>query len=241
MIFLLAMTSALGMYDVMVKSFQVKENAMGQQQGVRVGFDEIIADMQLAGLNHNPATPETSLAGGGFDTVTTGNDEIVAFVLSKPDGSSSGSLVFAADVAQVPRDGVVESITIPAVAVVQDGPPYTLYRVTLNNDIGTWGSSGFAVRTPLIENVKSLTFRYFDSKGAELTAPGGAETSASVATRSKIRRIQVDVVGLTRDPDLDFRDLSDTSPATRMYRKFGLTGEVTPRNLGRAGIRDLAQ
>jgi hypothetical protein len=160
-------------------------------------------------------------------------------VLAKPDGSSTGTFDVSADVAQVPRDGVVESIAIPGVAAVQNQPPYTLYRITLNNDTSTWGSAGFFVRTPLIENVASLSFRYFDANGVELTSPGGAETATAKGNRSTIRRIQVDVVGLTRDPDMNWRDNADPNPGTRPFRKFRLTGDVTPRNLGRAAIRDL--
>jgi hypothetical protein len=272
LITVLAMTVALAMYDVVAKSFHKDEDVTEQQQGVRIGFDAMIADLQLAGLNYNPdgsatrpdeqiegafgaglvfradfdgrdastaAIPEASLAGGGSDTVSIGNDEIVAFALSKPGSSHPGSFTFSADVAEVPRNGVVETVTIPGVAIVQDEPPYTLYRITLNNDIATWGSGDFLVWTPVMENVASLAFRYFDANGTELTSIGGAETTAAIGTRSKIRRIQVDVVGLTRNPERVWRDPADPNPLTSPFRKFRLTGDVTPRNLGRAGARDL--
>jgi hypothetical protein len=193
--------------------------------------------------------PEASLAGGAFDTVSVGNDEIVAYILAKPDGSSSGMLTFDADVKDAPRDGNVETVGISGVALVHDDPPYNLYRISLNNDTGTWGSDGFAVRTLVAENIRSLTFRYFDGSGNLLNSTfdlatasddiGGGEAASQLLRRSSIRRIEVDLVGLTRDPDLGWRDPRDSDPATRAHRKFELRGDVTLRNGGMVGLQDL--
>jgi hypothetical protein len=51
--------------------------------------------------------------------------------------------------------------------------------------------------------------------------------------------MEVDIEGLTRDPDLGWTDATDTNPATQAHRKFRLHGEVAPRNLGRRGLQDL--
>ncbi|MBI4161946.1 MAG: prepilin-type N-terminal cleavage/methylation domain-containing protein, partial [Acidobacteria bacterium] len=196
----------------------------------------------------NNVTPETALQ-GAFNTVTTGNSEIVTFALGKPDGSGGVDLIFQADVQESARDGDVEEVRIPAVHLDQGAPPYTLYRITLNNDetdYGTW--SAFAVKQPVADNIKSLTFRYFDSAGNQLNAfdltqtaddIGGDEAAADVATRASIRRIEVDLVGLTPDPDLDFVDGTDAIAATRNYRKFRLTTDVVSQNLGLVGMPDL--
>lgn len=184
--------------------------------------------------------PEQTLGGAGsaFNTVSTGNDEIRAYVLAKPGAASGDLLQFAADVGQAVRDGSVEPVTIDNVALTHDSPPYTLYRMTLNNDAATCCSGGFVVRTPVVENVRSLRFRYYDHAGNELTPPGGAENPDSIATRGAIRRVGVEIEALTRDPDLHWFDTNDPDPATRSYRKFRLAGDVTPRNLGKAGIKD---
>jgi prepilin-type N-terminal cleavage/methylation domain-containing protein len=194
-------------------------------------------------------TPESTLDGGTFLTVSTGNDEIVAYVLAKEDGSSTDTLSFLADVEEAQRDGDVETINIPNVALVHDDPPYTLYRVTFNDDT-TFGGSGFIEKTPLIDNVQSMSFRYYNQVGNQINTAfdlttiaediGGAESAATVATRGSIRRIGIEVVGLTRDADLDWFDPDDTNPNTRRYQKFPLNGDVTPRNLGMVGIQDLA-
>ena len=208
---------------------------------IRADFDG--ADPTLA------TTPEVSLSGGAFDTVSVGNDEIVAYVLAKPDGSSKGTLVFEADVMDVPRDGRVETIRIPDVALVQNDPPYNLYRISLNNNTGTFGSDRFAVRTLLAENIRSLTFRYYDASGNLLNGTfdlttaaddiGGSETASRLLLRSSIRRIEVDLVGLTRDPDLGWADPRDADPDTRDHRQFALKGDITLRNGGLVGIEDL--
>jgi hypothetical protein len=195
------------------------------------------------------ATPETAFAGGAFDCVSTGNDEIVAYVLAKPDGSSADTLVFSADVKDSPRDGIVEAVSIPNVALVQDDPPYTLYRITLNNDVTSWGSAAFVVRTALIDNVRSLTFRYYDRARNSINATfnlsstaddiGGGEAVTTRRLRSSISRIEVDLVGLTREPELDWLDPEDPDPETRSYRKFQLRGDITPRNRRLVGVPDV--
>ena len=195
-------------------------------------------------------TPETDLAtGGSFLAVSTGNDEIVAYFLAKPDGSSSDTLSFDADISS-PRDGTRETVSIDNVAMVHSDPPYTLYRATLNNDGGTFGSDGFVTRTPLIENVYAMNFRYLNQTGVQANAAfdlagtaddiGGDDVTDAISTRAGIRRVIPQVVGLTRDPDLDYVDASDPIVATRKLRKFPLTGDITPRNLGLIGIRDIA-
>jgi prepilin-type N-terminal cleavage/methylation domain-containing protein len=177
--------------------------------------------------------PEGSLGlGGTFANVTTGNDEIVAYVLAKPDRSSSDALRFDADVRGVPRDGLVEAVTIRDVALAQDDPPYTLYRVTVRPD------STRTVRSPVIEHVRSLHFTYYDGAGNAIDPPGGADEEAARRSRASIRRIHVALEGLVRDPDPHWRDPRDPLPSTRRHRKFRLAGDVTPRNLDLVGMRD---
>ncbi|MGH2651485.1 MAG: PilW family protein, partial [Actinomycetota bacterium] len=118
--------------------------------------------------NDNNVTPEAALK-GSFNTVTTGNSEIVTFALGKPDGTGGVDLIFHADVQESARDGDVEEVRIPGVHLAQAAPPYTLYRITLNNDETDYGSwSDFAVQQPVADHIKSLTFRYFDSAGNQL-------------------------------------------------------------------------
>lgn len=279
-----AVVIALTVYDLSRKSFKRGENLTEQQQGVRIAFDRMSADLRMAGYNYNPdgasnrtdeqieaaydtavvvrgdydaedpvdsTTPESALVGGAFLSVSTGNDEIVAYVLAKDDGTSPGTLRFRADISS-PRDGVEELISVPNVAMVQDDPPYTLYRVTFNNDSTTFGGASFVVRTPLIDNVYSMNFRYFNQVNVQqnnvfdLTSVaediGGLDTGTRRTERASIRRIGLELTGLTPEPDpgFDWVDADDPYPATEKHRKFDLASDVTPRNLGKIGVQDIA-
>jgi type II secretory pathway pseudopilin PulG len=184
-------------------------------------------------------TPEASLAGGPFHNVSTGNDEIVAYVLSKPDGTGPDTIIFQADVKEPVRDGRVEPVSISNVVLNPTSPPYTLYRVTFNNDSSTYGGSGFVVRTPVVENVQNMSFVYKGTGGefrdGSATIP---ETPEAKEARSGLTLVHVSLVGMTRQQDLNYTDPGDT--ATPHFRKFELQGDVTPRNMRFKGIQDLS-
>jgi hypothetical protein len=279
-VLLIAVSCALTLYDRVWDSFKQGENAAEQQQGVRIAFDRIGSDLQMAGFNHNPdgdparpdeqieaaydtaiviradfdardatrsAVPEAALAAGAFDVVSTGNDEILVYFLAKPDGSSTDVLTFSADLREASRDGGLETVQISNVALVQDDPPYTLFRATLSNDPSDWGSDDFVERTPLAEDIGSLTFRYFDESSGQINAVfdldgtaddiGGSEST--VAARASIHGVEVSLLGLSPDPDPDWVDPSDTNFSTRRFRKFRLASTIVPRNLGMVGIKDV--
>ena len=268
----LAGTVALVLYESARESFKLGDNLTEQQQVVRIAYDELAGDLRLAGLNSNPdgdktrpdeqielaaATaivfradfdaddpvasvfPEEDLAdtgsGAKFKTVSTGNDEIVAYVLASADSSETAS--FDADLLPSVRDGSVEAIDIEDVALTQDDPPYTLYRVTFDE-------TGAGLRTPVIDNVRFLNFRYFDGAGEELAPAGGMDDAAGLgrSARASIRRIGIEIEGLTRDAYVGWVDPHDPVPGPLgrgQYRKFSLAGDVTPRNLGMFGVKDL--
>lgn len=200
---------------------------------IRADFDYETADAN---------TPESTLGGPSmhFGTVSTGNDEIVTYALAKPSGTGGSTLNFEADVAAVPRDGSVEAVSIPNIEMDpnQPNPPYTLYRIILKP--GGSALSNMGEKVPIADDVKSLKFTYYDASGTQLTTMvGGMDTPANIAARKKIARIAVSVVGMTHDPDLAYVDPTDTNPASRKYRKFQLSSDVSPRNLGFVGVADL--
>ena len=210
--------------------------------------------------------PESSIK-GVYNVTSTGNDEIVAYVLAKSGWTGGATLTFNADIDNPtrttisylgnnisvgPRNGITEPVRLGNVALVQSDPPYTLYRVTLNNDMAAYVSganptaAGFFVKQPVADNIKSMRFRYYDDQ-ENLVSPdtpgdasddiGGAD--AGVATRARIRRIVVELVGMTSDPDINYTDPAEASTSsTAHYRKFELVSDVTPENLGRSGMQD---
>jgi hypothetical protein len=186
--------------------------------------------------------PEQTLGGAGaaFLAVSTGNDEIVSYVLAKEDGSSGDTLEFGADVGDLRRDGTIESVAIGRVDLTQLDPPYTLYKLVLENDPSGCCGDSFARRIPIVDNVRSLRFRYWDRAGVEITTlPEGEETDAARAARGSIRRVGIEIEALTRDSDPHWYDANDPDPETQRFRKFRLEEEVAPPNLGRSAIKDL--
>jgi prepilin-type N-terminal cleavage/methylation domain-containing protein len=197
------------------------------------------------------ATPETTLKGAVYNVVSTGNDEIVTYALAKPGNSGPtgpDTLTLTLD-PDKPRSKSVKTVTIPNVSLVQNNPPYTLYRITLADVSGSFPSSPQAstnfIYEPVADNIKTMTFQYWPDSGAQLgpNTPaasgddiGGADVNS--VTRSKIRKITVALVGMTPNPDMDYVDASDAT-ATTHYRKFDLQSEVNPENLGRTGIKDI--
>jgi prepilin-type N-terminal cleavage/methylation domain-containing protein len=194
------------------------------------------------------ATPEASLPGTVYNLVSTGNDEVVTYVLAKPGPVGPDTLTLRLDTDR-PRTRTVKTVTIPNVALVQNSPPYTLYRVTLADVAGAYPSSPQAssafVFEPVADNIKSMTFQYWPDAGSQLGANtpansaddiGGGDTA--ILTRSKIRRITVNLVGMTQDDDLDYVDASDAT-ATTHYRKLDLQSDVNAENLGRTGVKDI--
>lgn len=272
-ILLVALAGSLALYDATGDSFKQGERAAELQQGLRIALETIGTDLRMAGFNVNPdgdpsrpdeqieaaygtaivirtdfdGALEPALAGGAFESVSTGNDEVVAYVLAKPDGSSADTLIFEADLQNVPRDGEVETVSVGQVALVHDRMPHTLYRVTFSNDTSLWGTQDFAVRQVLAENIGWMRFRYYDALGALILPPpefgvpdddlGGSEIGAP--QRRRIRRIEVELRGLALDSDPSWSDQADANPQTQRFHKFTLTSTILPRNLGLAGIKDV--
>lgn len=217
------------------------EGAWDTAVTVRGDFDR---EDPTASLN-----PESALAGTVYNSVSTGNDEIVTYVLSKPGLASTGTMDLWLDVDK-PRVKTVKQVTIPKVALIQDNPPYTLYRVTLADVNGTFptapqASSNF-IYEPVADNIKSMTFQYYDDGGTLISpntptnpADDIAGTAANQTTRARIKRISINLVGMTKDPDMDYVDATDANAATQAYRKFDLSSDVNPENLGKSGIKDV--
>lgn len=219
------------------------EGAWGGAILVRADYDAV----DPSGLASDPE----SFIPGVFNTCSTGNDEVVGYVLRKPDGSGGSSITFDADVhsavlktsplyGQVAeRDNVAETVTIPAVAVTQSAPPYTLYKVSLSNAAADYGTAGFVRLVPVADNIWSMKLTYHDESGAVISAPGGADTTAAREARDRISRVAIEIVGMAAQPDADYTDPADPSLATRHYRKFSLASEATVRNKGLFGLADL--
>ncbi len=191
---------------------------------------------------------ETNLETAQFPIVTTGNDEIVTYALVSANGSNPDTVSFYADVNNggspsrtcYPGGNAERLISIPGVDLSNNNPPYTLYRFTLND-------AGAVVRTPLADNIRSLSFLYYmdvaatqpltDTTGAVNQNIGGGgqynpnAPTASIAgrvTRGKIRAVRVRLMGMNANKDANF---ADTSPANGIMDTTGaLTSDTIAPN-----------
>lgn len=225
--------------------------------GVRANFDyETDLGQCVAAGAQCENGRETGYESDAFPVVTTGNDEIVVYALRPVNVPGGGlpQLTFFADMAKPrrvnPGTGRTEdTINLPRVYDPCVGgcnnPPYTLYRISFTDANGI----NF-VETPLAENIRSMTFRYFRDMAAtdEITtlpdgagAYNGASPNATVAgrdTREEIRAVRINLIGMAPQPDRDFTDAADA--VAPQYRKYQLETLIVPRNIGRHGMREFS-
>lgn len=200
-------------------------------------------------------------SGGRFPIVTTGNDEIVTYALVSRSGNNAAnqnSIRFFADVhvksgnparLGYPGGSAEREITIPGVDFTNQYPPYTLMRYTLD-------ASGNPVATALADNIRSMTFSYWQDYAAKepltdianvkiddfttvagLGAYNPAAPTALVAQRlirGKVRAVTATIVGMSPQPDRDYTNPADT--VAKNYRQYELQSTIVGRNLGMKGI-----
>jgi len=264
---------------------QVKDNTVIWQEDGTLQYQQPDEQVEYAGIsaiairanfNYETATGackdattpcengrEPKLQTTPFPVVTTANNEIVAYAL-KPvkwaSGETADDLVFYADTA-IPReanpsdDGKEAKITITGVDLCANGcksPPYNLVRYTIQDD-GTPDSG-----TILAENIRSMSFRYFNSTNAnaltDVTAideikgnaiPNGDgqydgskpnEEIVGRDTRATIRSIELTLAGMNAYPESTYTHPTDT--VAPHYRQLELKSLVVPRNIGRRGMKE---
>ncbi|HPR65145.1 MAG TPA: prepilin-type N-terminal cleavage/methylation domain-containing protein [Thermoanaerobaculia bacterium] len=238
--------------------------------------DAMRPDEQLEGIwpgaivfraNYDPSNDETKNDSAPtyidkndplFSVVTTTNEEIHAFVLSKdPSQALAGSnekIEFWADTSK-PRDATLttmanqEKITISNISLTQSKPPYTLYLVTFPDA----DEPSTPVFTPLASNIFSMKFTYFDQWGVDPTHEidpmnydGNEVTGLESDTARKargyifnsgtdtpfVKNVVVELTGMVSRPDGDYVDPQDTNNDTKHYRKYTLSGTVQMFNIG---------
>jgi len=227
------------------------EYAWHSAMTIRGNFNYDIPDD--ATLEYYEHGREGALETPQFPVVTTGNDEIVTYVMhsDKPGAANSDSVTYFADVnnggaqsrTAYPGGNAERAITISNVDLSNANPPYTLLRVTLD-------SEGHEVRTPLADNIRSLAFEYYqdpqgqvalkDTDGDPIVDVGGEgafdPASPSTAnnvdrlTRKNIRAVKVTLIGMNAAEERTYNDPGDT--IAPHYRKMTLSTTIVPRNLG---------
>lgn len=223
--------------------------------GIRANFDyEFDLGNCIAAGAECQNGRETGYESDAYPLVTTGNDEIVIYALRPVTPPSGGlpQLSFFADMSK-PRSVSIgsgaaeEEIELPRNYDPCTGgcnnPPYTLYRITFEDDDGV-----SFVETPVAENIRSMQVRYFRDAAAtdEITvlpdgagAFDGSDPYATVAgrdLRGEVRSIRLNLVGMNPQPDGSYTDPTDA--VAPRHRKYQLETLIVPRNIGRHGMKE---
>ncbi|ANM28565.1 hypothetical protein ABI59_01445 [Acidobacteria bacterium Mor1] len=243
--------TVLTLFDRMQRLHRAAGRTAEVQWAARAAMDHLRAELRLAGLGVRAArggdevlefagptavvfrgdldgdrpesrVPEDLLSAGGAVPVPVGNDEIVGYVLSADGPRGPDLLSFSADVVPGQRDGRDDPVEVDRVDLGQSAPPYTLYRVHVDNDPARYGSRGFIRRTPVIDHVVRFRLRYRDALGRELdmTAVGGEESAAARARRDAVRSVELELV---------------VSHARGGGRRVRIRSSVSPRGLAFPG------
>lgn len=274
MIFTVVFLAALGLYQVANRAYLRTDAATIQQQNVRFAMDRLAETMRDSGANYNTLgalnladeqiegawdaaifvrgdfdnSRETALESTAFPIVTTGNDEIVGYVLRKPGGDANNTVALTMKMDfSAPRDATNSGGTITGeeTATVQvatssvageTDPPYQLARVTFN-------SAGAPQYEVVAENIFRLSFGYLDKNGAAAIPTVGGD-DAQRTDRAAVRQIDVNLVGMSSRPDPGYTDPNTYTPAegtsTKNLRKLSLTQHIVPPNLGLVGHRHMS-
>ncbi|HEX3578865.1 MAG TPA: prepilin-type N-terminal cleavage/methylation domain-containing protein, partial [Thermoanaerobaculia bacterium] len=191
LIFTVVFLVALGLYQVANRAYLRTDAATIQQQNVRFAMDRMAETIRDAGANYNTLgvnnladeqvegaweaalfvrgdynnLPEMTLTSATFPIVTTGNNEIVGYVLRKPGGDANNPISLAMKIdTSTPRNATLtgttlageETVTVKAAAATladETDPPYQLTRVTLD-------ASGNPQYEVVAEDVFRLSFNY---------------------------------------------------------------------------------
>jgi prepilin-type N-terminal cleavage/methylation domain-containing protein len=189
-----------------------------------------------------------------FPLVTTGNDEIVTYALQPVNAPATPypSLSFFADIKKprVVHGGTAdaeEEVDLPSNIDPCDpscsNPPYNLVRITYDE-----AASPAPIVTPVAENIRSVSFRYYRDIAATdeiTTLPKGAgqfdaDNPGAIVperdTREEIRAIRINLVGM--NPQVDTAYTHPTDTVAPHHRQYALDTLIVPRNIGRHGMRE---
>jgi len=208
---MIAMAVGLIVLGAMYSVFTLQNKQFGQQdmvtemqQNARAGIEMMVREIRMAG--YNPAKKTTGWSAspttspGRTPGVVTANASDITFVADL-DGNSDTTYTSNAN----------ENITYdlcPAATCASCS--WQCLARTSNGTI-----------TPAAENIETLTFKYYNSSGTELTAPVGA------ADLANIRKIEVTIGARSSKEDPSY-----TSSSGDHYYHYEVKSQVTLRNMG---------
>ena len=173
------------------RTFPIQEQIAEMQQNARTGMEIMLRDILMAG--YNPT--KTTLWSGGTQPGLT--------------GATANSLSYVSD---LNADGDTTDTSSNA----EENITYERYD---ESGVSCLGRTANGTRQPVVENIESLAFVYYDGDGNTLSTP---------PSLSNVRKIQVTITAKTALPDPSYLN----SIYGDHYRRYSLMFDVTPRNFG---------
>lgn len=215
---------------------------------IRSNFNYQTAAAQGNGLE--PAYTPVNVSGQPiFPYVTTSNDEIVAYVLRSTNASANSQSisfwvddyrprsVFPASITPAPAgtnpSRSERQVTVSGIDTTNNNPPYTLYRVTVNDVANS------SLGTPVAENVRSLNFQYYsDAKGTIFLKNSDGTDIASGRNAGGGTFTAADTGAIGGDGQYDPNNVGTTSNFNDRQQR-GLIQAIRVNLIGMNATRDL--
>ena len=228
---LVVLGSIFSSFTTQKKSYELQEQITVMEQNIRVPLDFITRDLRNAGYNPTEdLTTGTSvgLVPGTDSGVTTTININSIRMLSNLDGAGADDIIGTVD-DNSDTTGTNETVRYSFTGEDSDGDG------VLDGGEDTDGDgildAGDIQRNgqPLVSNIMSLRFRYYDSTGTEITTLPVTGTNLA-----NIRVVQVSITARTEREDLTFMSGSDIDgdPNNGTCRTRTITAKVRTRNIG---------
>ena len=190
---LVVLAAMYSVFTIQNKTFANQEELVVMQQNARAAMDMMSREIRMAG--YNPKGTLTPCSGTTSTTNTcVGIKE-----------ANATSISFTADLNG--NEGLTAGSANPNENIIYDR--------YLSSGIYALGRTSNGAKQPVVENVDTLSFSYFDANGN------------STNNLANIREIQISIRVRTAKTDPDYTDPTFDDK----YRRYTLTSQVTPRNL----------
>ena len=188
---LIILGALYSVFTMQNRTLSIQEQVTEMQQNARLGMEIMLRDIQMAGYNPTKTTPWSSGTKPGLTGATTTSLSFVSDLNANADTTTTGAN---------PEENIV-------------------YDRYVDGDISCLRRTVNGTGNPIVENIETLAFAYYDQDGGPLSIP---------PPLSAVRRLQVTITAKSARPDLSYSDPVHGDH----YRRFSLTFQVAPRNLG---------
>jgi type IV pilus assembly protein PilW len=201
----IVMTSVYSMLFTQQRSYQVQEQVVEVQQGLRAGLDLLLYELRMAGYDPD----DDDLAG-----ITAASAESVTFTLVADDDGEDNDSDTTVD-----ESGELKTVEYSLYDAYTDG----------DNDLGRQVGSSASTKRAVAENIEAVEFQYFDEDG-NVTAVLDEIRSIQVAILARTNRID----NKYTDTNVYYTDADgvDWGPYGDSYRRRFQLMTVRCRNLG---------